>query len=120
MKTILKITNGKNSAAISAIGKLDPHKDWKISIEEWDYKRSIDQNKRYWELLTEVGKHLGYNPNEMHALMAYKYLAYKDSILNEEVTVIPSTTSLSVKEFSSYMANIESFAENLGFNFNGN
>jgi len=117
MKKIIKISNGKNSAAISALGKLDPNQDWKITIEEWDYKRSIDQNKRYWELLTEIGKHLGYNPNEMHALMAYKYLAYKDSILNEEVTVIPSTTSLTIKEFGNYMNNVENFASSLGFNF---
>jgi len=117
MKKIIKISNGKNSAAISALGKLDPNQDWKITIEEWDYKRSIDQNKRYWELLTEIGKHLGYNPNEMHALMAYKYLSYKSIVMDNEVVVVPSTTSLSVKEFGGYMNNVENFASSLGFDF---
>jgi len=120
MKKIIKIANGKNKEAISAIGRLDQAKDWKITIEEWDYKRSIDQNRRYWELLTEIGNNLGYKPDEMHALMAYKYLSYKDEVLNEEITVIPSTTSLTIKEFNTYMSNVENFGTTVGVKFIGN
>ena len=117
MKKIIKISNGKNSAAISALGKLDPNQDWKITIEEWDYKRSIDQNKRYWEMLGQLGYHLGYTADEMHQLLTYKYLSYKSIVMDNEVVVVPSTTSLSVKEFGDYMNNVENFASSLGFNF---
>ena len=115
MKKTLKIKNGNSVDVIKQLGNLDKLKDYRITIELWDYKRSVSQNKRYWDLLGDISNHLGYNTSEIHSLMAYKYLSYKNSILDQEVTVIPSTTTLTVKEFSKYMSDIESFAKSLGF-----
>jgi len=115
VKKITRIKNGKNREVISQLGRLDPTKDWKVTIEEDDYIRSNDQNKLYWDLLSDIGKHLGYNSNEMHQLMAYKFLSYQNSIMDMEVTAIPSTTKLTVKEFSKYINNIQGFAASLGF-----
>jgi hypothetical protein len=115
MKKTLKIKNGNSDDAIKQLGSLDKSSDYRVTIELWDYKRSISQNKRYWDLLGAISNHLGYNTSELHSLMAYKYLSYKNSILDHEVTVIPSTTTLTIKEFSKYMGDIESFAKGLGF-----
>jgi len=120
MKEILRITKGKNAQTISALGKLDTSKDWKITIEEWSCSRTISQNKMYWDLLTEIGKYLGYSSEEMHSLMAYKYLSYKSNVMDKEITVIPSTTKLNVKEFSNYISQVKSFASELGFKNNTN
>ena len=115
MKKTLKIKNGNSDDAIKQLGNLDKSNDYMVTIELWDYKRSISQNKRYWDLLGAMSNQLGYNTSELHSLMAYKYLSYKNSILDHEVTVIPSTTTLTIKEFSKYMDDIESFAKGLGF-----
>ena len=102
---------------ISSIVNLNPDKDWKVEISPWTSLRSHEQNKRYWEMLTQVGKHLGYTADEMHQLLAFKYLSYKNRVMDEEVTVVPSTTSLTIKEFAEYMGNIENWASSLGFDF---
>lgn len=102
---------------ISSIINLNPDKDWKVEIGPWTSMRSHEQNKRYWEMLTQVGSHLGYTADEMHHLLAYKYLSYKNRVMDEEVTVVPSTTSLTIKEFAEYMSNIENWAASLGFDF---
>ena len=115
MKKTLKIKNGNSVDAIKQLGSLDKSKDYRVTIEFWDYKRSVSQNKRYWDLLGNISDHLGYDTSEVHSLMAYKYLSYKNNILDQEITVIPSTTTLTVKDFSKYMSDIESFAKGLGF-----
>ena len=92
MKKTLKIKNGNSVDVIKQLGNLDKLKDYRVTIELWDYKRSVSQNKRYWDLLGN-----------------------KNNILDQEITVIPSTTTLTVKEFSKYMSDIESFAKSLGF-----
>ena len=51
----------------------------------------------YWALITELGSFLGYNTEEMHLMMAYKYLSYKNELLGDEVVVVPSTTKLKYK-----------------------
>lgn len=112
------LTKNNRPNLISLIGKLDDQQLYEVTIKEHGVKRSHAQNKRYWELLGEIGKYLGYNSDEMHQLMSYKFLSEATEIMDTKITVIPSTTSLGVKEFKDYMERIENFAAGFGFVFN--
>jgi hypothetical protein len=69
----------------------------------------------YWALVTELGSFLGYNTEEMHAMLAYKYLSYKQEMLGDEMVIVPSTTKLNIKQFSEYYDKVCQFAYTLGF-----
>jgi hypothetical protein len=97
------------------IGELDLSKAWEIEVKPFAFNRSTAQNKRYWALIQELGSFLGYEDFEMHELCKYKFLSYKTELLGEEIPVIPSTSKLTIKEFVSYLNQVERFASTLGF-----
>ena len=112
----LKVTSEEElEHARRQIGELDLSKQWDIKIEEFKSNRSVAQNKRYWRLINELGSFLGYEPEEMHQMMKYKYLSYKQEMLGDEMVVIPTTSQLTIKEFIEYCNNVERFAVGLGF-----
>ena len=113
----LKVTSEEElEHARRYLGELDLSKQWDIKVEEFKSNRSTAQNKRYWRLINELGSFLGYEPEEMHQMMKYKYLSYKQEMLGDEMVVIPTTSQLTIKEFIEYCNNVESFAVTLGFN----
>jgi len=97
------------------IGELDLTKAWDVEVKPFAFNRSTQQNRRYWALNKELGNFLGYDENEMHELLKYKFLSYKTEMLGEEIPVIPSTSKLTIKEFVEYLAKVERFAVDLGF-----
>ena len=101
--------------AVKQIGKLDADKAWDIEVKKFAFNRSVEQNKRYWALVTELGSFLGYEEQEMHELMKYKFLSYKQEMLGDEMVVVPSTSKLNIKEFVEYLSKVERFAVSLGF-----
>lgn len=101
------------------LGELDLTKAWEVKVEPFAFNRSVQQNKRYWKVLEELGSYLGYDVNEMHELMKYKFLSYKQDMLGDEMVVVPSTAKLTIKEFVEYSDKVERFASELGFQFKG-
>ena len=101
------------------IGELDLSKAWEVEVKPFQFNRSTEQNKRYWKLITELGSFLGYDEREMHELLKYKFLSYKQEMLGDEMVVVPSTSKLSVKEFVEYLDRVERFASTLGFQLQG-
>ena len=97
------------------IGELDLSKAWEVEVKPFAFNRSTQQNKKYWKLIGELGSFLGYDEGEMHELMKYKFLSYKQEMLGDEMVVIPSTSTLTIKEFVSYLSQVERFAISLGF-----
>jgi len=97
------------------IGELDLSKAWEVEVKPFAFNRSTAQNKRYWALIQELGSFLGYDEGEMHELMKYKFLSYKQEMLGDEMVVIPSTSKLTIKEFVAYLSKVENFAVTLGF-----
>jgi len=97
------------------IGELDLSKSWEVEVKPFAFNRSTQQNKKYWKLIGELGSFLGYDPGEMHELMKYKFLSYKQELLGDEMVVIPSTSKLTIKEFVEYLEKVERFAVELGF-----
>ena len=110
-----KISGSENESLQQLFGSLDPTKFYDVSIREHKDSRSIQQNKRYWALITEISSYLGYTTDEIHSMLAYKYLSYKEDMLGDEVVIVPSTTKLKIKEFNEYYDKVEQFAYGLGF-----
>ena len=101
------------------IGELDLSQAWEVEVKPFAFNRSTQQNRRYWKIIQELGSYLGYDEGEMHELMKYKFLSYKQEMLGDEMVVIPSTSKLNIKEFVDYLSKVEVFASSLGFNLNG-
>jgi hypothetical protein len=101
------------------IGELDLETKWEIEIKPFKFSRSVQQNKRYWKLIEELGNFLGYDDQEMHELCKYKFLSYKQEMLGDEMIVVPSTAKLTIKEFVEYTSRVEQFAFTLGFKLQG-
>ena len=116
----LKITSEEELEHVrKQIGELDLSQAWEIEVKPFAFNRSVQQNRRYWKLIQELGSYLGYDEGEMHELMKYKFLSYKQEMLGDEMVVIPSSSKLSIKAFVDYLSKVEVFASTLGFNLNG-
>ena len=90
-----------------------------IEVKPFAFNRSVEQNKRYWKLISELGDYLGYDEGEMHELCKYKFLSYKQDMLGDEMVVVPSSSKLTIKEFVEYLSKVERFARELGFQLKG-
>ena len=100
---------------VAKLERLDPHKQWVVSVRERKSKRSQEQNERYWQFLTDFGRHLGYTKDEMHDVCRYKFLRNRVIVGDEEVPLLSSTTKLSTADMGEYMEAIERWAASLGF-----
>lgn len=110
-----KILGNAEGSIQSLFGNLDPDKFYDVEVAEHKDSRSIQQNKLYWSLITEMSSYLGHTTDEVHDLMRYKFLSYKELVGNEEITRVPSTTQLSIKAFNEYYDHVSQFAYGLGF-----
>lgn len=102
---------------ISKLRDLDATQMWEVIVRKPKSIRSMDQNEYYWEMLTAMGEYFGYDKNDMHRLMAYKFLFEMKEIKNESVGFIRSTSDLNTKEFNEYLDNIKFWSGQYGFNF---
>jgi hypothetical protein len=113
------ITPSNRDNLFSKIIALDPHKQWVCNITEKKTKRSLDQNSRYWKLLTDFGRYLGYEAEEMHELARYKFLFDEIEVNGEWMPRLKSTTKLNTQDFTEYMDAIDRWAVSLGFVWEG-
>ena len=97
------------------IKNLDPKLKWVCTVMEKDLSRSDNQNKLYWDYITEFGEYLGYTKNEMHDVLRFKYLSNNIIIGDETLPTLKSTRKITIKEFTTYFASIERWASELGF-----
>ena len=112
----LKVTSEEElEHARKYLGELDLTKAWEIEVKPFAFNRSTQQNKKYWKLIKELANYLGYSEHEMHELMKYKFLSYKQELLGDEMVVIPSSSKLTIKEFVEFLSKVERFAVDLGF-----
>lgn len=87
----------------------------KLEIKKNASKRTDAQNKLYWFWLGIIGDDTGYRPDEIHKLMKMQFLepiTYR--IMDKDVIDYPSTTKLTVREFTEYLNMIELWASDLG------
>ena len=86
----------------------------KIRKHAWSYAhpsskltRSQKQNKYMWGVVYKtISNDLGYTADEIHQLMAEKFLSYK----KKGKTFVLSTTTLNTKEMEGYLEDVRRFA----------
>lgn len=108
------LTKHNLSSLIQKLKELDYSKMWKIEIKEGKHNRSVDQNKYLWHIYRILGDYLGYEPEEIHELLTYRYLREEKEIKNEKVIVITRTSTLNTKEFNDYIEQVKFFAYQYG------
>lgn len=83
-----------------------------ISISKGKPKRSDAQNRLYWCWVDILSREIGYSKDEMHLVLADKFLQKIEFTTKEDVTIsqIPSTRNLNVMEFVDYLFEIEMFS----------
>ena len=104
-------------ALVKQLESLDPEQKFDVKVRPWKSKRSSEANRRYWALITGLGKHVGYTQDEMHEIMRYKFLRNMIEINGESVPLLSSTTKLNTAQFADYMDAIERFGHGIGYYF---
>jgi hypothetical protein len=84
-----------------------------ITIEEYDPKRSDQQNKRYWALIEKVVAETGHDKYEIHDFFRQMFLpgAHELSIGGAVMRVpdIPNTRTMGKRQFREYSDKVEAF-----------
>ncbi len=111
------ITKDNVNNMIEIIKNLDLTKPWRLTLSEYKWNRSVDQNSRYWKLLRTLSDFMGYDVDELDTLMKYKFLSEETTIGKENVLKIKSTSQLNTKEMAQYQDNIQNWAMDFGFIF---
>jgi predicted metallopeptidase len=108
------LTKHNLGSLIQKLKELDFTKMWKVEIKEGKHSRSVDQNKYLWHIYRILGDYLGYEPEEIHELLTYRYLREEKEIKNETVIVITRTSTLNTEEFNEYIRQVKFFAYEYG------
>ncbi len=95
----------------------DAGKPLAVSITEAKSKRTLDQNKRHWAIVTEIAESAWvggrqYSKDAWHELLADMFAPKKEITLptGEIKLVRISTSDMNVTEFSAFMTRIECYA----------
>ena len=106
-----------------------PEDDYELVLRKRVYKRSTEQNRRYWAILGEISEGIPVNddrrgavyyaPKAWHLYFRQKYIGCEDTKMPNGKTVTEpiSTTTLDVGEFAEYMTQIEAWAAQRGLLF---
>ena len=64
-----KLNQNNLAGLIQKLKELDYNTLWTVTVRPFKHTRSLDQNERYWKLVTAIGDYMGYEKDEMHELM---------------------------------------------------
>lgn len=106
---IIVKTDGEISGLSEVAKKLASLPDgmYFVDIRESKKSRSLQQNRYYWGVVIDIlSRDTGYYPEEIHQLMAKKFLSYE----KKGEVFVKSTTMLSTTEFEEYLSKIRIFA----------
>lgn len=117
MKIDFTLTQNNLDGLVSQLRQLDPTQRYSVQVRLYKSKRSTEQNRRYWKLVTGLGKHIGHTPDEMHDMARFKFLRNAIEIQGERLPLLNSTTKLTTAEMADYQDSIERWGEQLGFWF---
>ena len=87
-----------------------------VEIKEYGRKRSVDQNNRYWAILTDIAEQVKpegkeYSPETWHEYFKARFLGKDTMVIDGELVLVPKTTTkLKVVEFIDYCTQVEAWA----------
>ena len=104
---------------------IEEHQDKKLIFEVREYKRerSLEQNARYWAILTDIAEQVKpedreFAPETWHEFFKAKFLGKDTMVIDgEPVLVQRTTTKLRVMEFIDYCTQVEAWAIEHGVHF---
>ena len=122
MKHFGKIHKGKivfdNKAEfIDSVGKMEDGVRVVIEIREAENVRTNQQNKLWWSWMKIIADELGYNKQEIHDIVKYRFLLREEMIDGEIHQSLKSTTTLTKKEFKKLTEDVYYWANDT-FNIN--
>ncbi len=104
-----KVTNGRPSLHWTKKFELEARcfdgKDIVILIKKKKKTRSLEQNRWMWACTTILSNELGYDKEEMHEIIKYKFLTKEkvNETTGEVLKYVGSTASLTTFEFTQFM-----------------
>lgn len=97
--------------AINKIKLLNIEKPWIMELKLYKKNRSLAANRLYWLWIKAIGDEIGYESDELHAIMADKFLP--DEVVEyggKQIKKDKSTSRLNTKEFTEYLEKVDRFA----------
>jgi hypothetical protein len=118
-KRIWKLSEANRQNLIKLIQDLDCQKNWQVTIQESNSKdqRTLDQNRRYWDLMRHGGQFLGYTSDELHLLCGWKFQRQHKYVGNTLIEYIQSTTELDTAQMAEYQNQIEYWLTQMGWSW---
>jgi len=83
-----------------------------ITLEKLKSKRSTQQNRLYWLYVTILANEIGYDKNEMHELIKFKFLKREKVFekTGELFEYLESTAKLSKSDFADFIFNFQKWS----------
>lgn len=83
-----------------------------VKIEKVKSNRSDQQNKLYWVYNDILSKEIGYDKNELHEIIKYKFLTKEkvDENTGEVYNYVGSTAKLNKSEFADFVSELQRWA----------
>jgi len=83
-----------------------------ITIEKLKSTRSTQQNRLWWLYVTIIAKEIGYDKNEMHEILKFKFLKKEkvDERTGEVFEYIGSTAKLNKTDFADMVSDLIRYA----------
>lgn len=108
----LRVQAEKQYRALEA--RIGDGEAWVMTLEPEKARRSTRANRYYWGVvLALLGEHLGYDPDDLHEVLAMKFLRMEDDPLTG-VPLRKRTPKLSTQEFADYVDRCIRFAAEQG------
>ena len=86
-----------------------------VVIKPYKRNRSQEQNRLYWKWVDIIGKELGYEKDEMHDILVFKFLGMVEKEIDgKKFEQLAETKKLKVGEMSDYLNSIERWVGELG------
>lgn len=90
---------------------LSPEKPWRITLTMHRKKRSSEQNRLYFAVLSEMANECGHSVEELHEFMKLKFLPRQIvAVGDEEMPIAASSSKLDTAAFSAFVEQVMAFA----------
>ena len=122
MKAFAKIKKGKivfddKAKFLNDVSEFHEGARVVIQVNEAQDVRSNQQNRLWWQWMEIIADELGYNSEEIHEIVKYKFLIYEETIEGDSHQIIKSTSTLTKKEFNRLTQDVYYWANDT-FNIN--
>ena len=122
MKAFGKIEKGKiifddKAKFLNSIAKMEDGIKIVLEVREAKDVRTNSQNRLWWKWMEIISSELGYEKQEIHDILKYKFLLREEMMDGELHQNLKSTTTLTKKEFNKLTQDVFFWANDT-FNIN--